>query len=41
MDAADVRGNKLEQASLTHIDVRESKEPGMELLSDVLGMVCY
>lgn len=37
MDAADVRGNKLEQASLTHIDVRESKEPGMELLSDVLG----
>lgn len=41
MDAVDVRGNKLEHASLTHIDVRASKEPRMELLSDVFGTVCY
>lgn len=30
MDAADIRGNKLEHGSLTHIDVRESKQPRME-----------
>lgn len=36
MDAADRRGNKLERARLTHIDIRESKQPRVELLSDVL-----
>lgn len=41
MDAADRRGNKLEHASLPHIDVRESKQPRMELLSDVFCRVCY
>lgn len=41
MDAADIKGNKLEHASLTHIDVRESKQPRMELLSDVFCPVCY
>lgn len=36
MDAADRRGNKLERARLTHIDIRESKQPRVELLSDVV-----
>lgn len=37
MDAADHRrGNKLERARLAHIDIRESKQPRVELLSDVL-----
>lgn len=36
MDAADRRGNKLEHARLTHIDIRESKQPRVELFSDVL-----
>ena len=37
MDSADIRGNKLQRTSLTHIDAREPKQPRMEFLSDVFA----